>query len=191
MKNTKLIRVNKESEKEKAEYLDIYIDGAISMKNKTGGIGLVFVDRNTEKQILSHSAKYEYEEVTNNQMELMAFIVALQLCRIMLFTEISQKYKQVTIYSDSAYVVNGYNSHLNKWIARNGLTADGQPVKNLSYWKAVLKMRKVWIYKKKFVVKHIKGHAGEKWNEISDSLAQIQAHGREVNKQKSKLKEKV
>ena len=153
------------------------------MKNKIGGIGLVFVDREEEdKSILSQSSKFEYDEVTNNQMELIAAITALQTYYSMrdMFLERGLVSKGVTVYSDSAYVVNGITSHVYKWDMKNGIKSDGGNIKNLSYWRQLYSLHMKTNKTIKF--EHIMGHSGQKWNELSDSLAQIQAHGKEVNK---------
>ena len=134
----------------------IYTDGACSGNPGKGGYGAVLVyvdgDGNKHEKELSEG----FLDVTNNQMELMAVIAAL---------EVLKKPVNATITSDSKYVVDAFEKG---WIdnrKKNGWkTSDKSPVKNSDLWKRLLKAKEphdvsfVWI----------KGHAGHEYNERCD-----------------------
>lgn len=100
-------------------------------------------------------------DTTNNRMEMMAVITGLQMLK---------EPCQVTVYSDSAYVVNAYNQH---WV-------DGWKKKGWSRGKqGELKNRELWITLDELVQKHqvtfqkVKGHANDKWNNRADALVNM------------------
>ena len=75
---------------------------------------------------------------------------------------------KVKLYSDSAYVVNGFNQNwIDGWIKKGWKTSDKSPVKNVELWKRMLKAME--IHEVKFT--WVKGHAGHEYNELCDSLA--------------------
>jgi ribonuclease HI len=139
--------------------LFIYTDGSARGNPGNGGYGAVLHWGNTIKEI---SQGYKY--TTNNRMELMAVIAALKL--------LTREGLDVTIYSDSAYVVNAVEK---KWVF--GWVKKGfQGKKNPDLWQMFLKE-----YKKhniKFV--WVKGHADNKWNNRCDILATTAADGRDL-----------
>ena len=137
----------------------IYTDGACSGNPGNGGYGtiLVYVDFNgiTHEKELSQG----YKNVTNNQMELMAVIVGLEALK---------KPAEVTVISDSKYVVDAFNNHwIESWQQKNWKNAGKQPVKNVDLWKRLLKAKEN--HDVKFV--WVKGHAGHVYNERCDTLA--------------------
>jgi ribonuclease HI len=105
-----------------------------------------------------------YKHTTNNRMELMAVIAALQLLK--------RDGLDITIYTDSAYIVNSVEKKwLFGWVKKNFAGK-----KNADLWKAFLEH-----YKKnniKFV--WVKGHADNKWNNRCDVLATTAADGRNL-----------
>ena len=143
----------------------IYTDGACSGNPGPGGYGtvLTFVDvnGNTHEKELSEG----FLDVTNNQMELLAVIVGFEALK---------KPSDVTIISDSKYVVDAFN---NKWLegwTKNGWkTAGKKPVKNVELWQRLINAMNGHDYK--FV--WIKGHAGHPYNERCDSMA-VEAYKR-------------
>ena len=98
------------------------------------------------------------ELTTNNKMELMAAIAAL---------EILDRSSEITIFTDSKYVMNGIQTWLSAWKINNWKTASKKPVKNGDLWKrldALCQQHEVdW--------KWVKGHAGNMGNEHVDELA--------------------
>ncbi len=139
--------------------LIIYTDGAARGNPGPGGYGAVLHWGNTVKEIAQG-----YRHTTNNRMELRAVIAALQLLK--------RDGLDITIYSDSAYVVNTVEKGwLFNW-ARNGYKGK----KNADLWALFLTL-----YKKhhiKFV--WVKGHADNKWNNRCDILATAAADGRDL-----------
>ena len=99
------------------------------------------------------------EETTNNQMELTAVIEGLKALK---------EPCKVTVYSDSAYVVNAFNQDwITGWINNNWRNSKKDPVANKELWEELIALTK------KHTVEFIKvkGHAGNKYNEICDKLA--------------------
>ena len=133
----------------------IYTDGACSRNPGPGGWGVVLRWNGTEKEL--HGGD---PQTTNNRMELMAAIKAL---------EALNRPSRVQLYTDSTYLLNG----ITKWVAgwqRNGWrTSAKKPVKNEDLWQrliAAMNGHEVsWLW--------VKGHAGEEGNERADALARL------------------
>lgn len=139
--------------------VNLYTDGACSGNPGVGGYGaiLVHVDANGVKHEKEFSQGYQM--TTNNQMELLAVIVGLEALK---------KPCNVTIYSDSKYVVDAFNNKwIDGWIAKGWKTASKSPVKNVDLWKRLLEAKKA--HDVEFI--WVKGHAGHEYNERCDSLA--------------------
>ena len=133
--------------------VDIYTDGACSGNPGPGGWGVLIQldDKNIE---LSGGDN----ETTNNRMELMAAIKALE--------EINKDYK-INLYTDSNYVKDGITSWISNWKKNSWKTANKKDVKNKDLWvrlDAAIKGKDIsWIW--------VKGHAGNAGNEQADYLA--------------------
>ena len=131
----------------------IYTDGACSGNPGPGGWGAIlkFVDKEKE---LNGGERH----TTNNQMELMAAISALEALK---------KPCTVDLYTDSQYVRQGITGWIFGWKRNGWRTADKKPVKNVELWQrldAALKQHEVrWHW--------VKGHAGHPENERADQLA--------------------
>ena len=139
--------------------VSLYTDGACSGNPGVGGYGaiLVHIDANGVKHEKEFSQGYKM--TTNNQMELLAVIVGLEALK---------KPCNVTIYSDSKYVVDAFNNKwIDGWIAKGWKTAGKTPVKNVDLWKRLLEAKKQ--HNVEFI--WVKGHAGHEYNERCDSLA--------------------
>ena len=137
----------------------IYTDGACSGNPGSGGYGtvLVYIDSNNIKHEKELSCGYK--SVTNNQMELMAVIAGLEALK---------KPANVTIISDSKYVVDAFNNNwIDNWIKKGWKNSNKEPVKNENLWKRLLKAKEM--HDVKFV--WVKGHAGHEYNERCDNLA--------------------
>ena len=136
------------------EEVIIYTDGACSGNPGPGGWGSILMYKDNKKEIFG--AK---KDTTNNVMELTAVIEALKLL----------KFKcKVSVYSDSAYVVNAFNQ---KWIygwMKNGWkNASKEPVKNKELWQELYELTKV--HEVNFV--KVKGHSDNKYNNRCDEMA--------------------
>ena len=138
----------------------IYTDGACSGNPGPGGWCAILEYQGREKMISGGG-----ESTTNNRMELMAVIVAL---------EALNRPCDVEVHSDSQYVVNAFNKHwIDGWKKRGWKTANKQPVKNRDLWERLLAAKSK--HKVEFI--WVKGHAGHELNERCDELATTAADG--------------
>lgn len=131
----------------------IYTDGACSGNPGPGGWGAILRYGEVEKELSGGAA-----QTTNNRMELMAAIKALEALK---------KPSHVKLHTDSQYVKDGITKWLPQWIARGWKTAGKKPVKNVDLWQrlqAALEPHKV-----EFI--WVRGHAGHPENERADQLA--------------------
>lgn len=135
-----------------------YTDGACSGNPGPGGWGVLLraVDGDTvlkERELCGGEA-----DTTNNRMELMAAITAL---------ETLGRPSTITVVTDSAYVKNGVTGWIHGWKRNGWKTADRKPVKNVELWQrldaAQARHEVTWEW--------IKGHAGHPENERADALA--------------------
>ena len=148
--------------KEETKEVDflVYTDGSC-LRNPAGpgGWAAVIIDLETgeEKEISGGSPS-----TTNNRMEMQAAIKAL--------TNIPQG-RSLTLCTDSQYLKNGITKWIYSWKKRNWQKADGTPVLNQDLWQALdraLKAHTVYF-------QWVKGHAGNHYNEICDTLARKEA----------------
>ncbi len=133
--------------------IEIYTDGSCLTNPGNGGWAAIINDNEIIKKI-SGSVK----DTTNNKMELMAPIMALQ--------EID-KNNEIEIYTDSQYVRLGITEWIHKWIKNNWQTSKKEPVKNKELWMQLYELTKT--YKIKWI--WVKAHAGNALNEEVDLLA--------------------
>ena len=131
----------------------IFTDGACSGNPGPGGWGAVLRFGGREKEICGGEA-----DTTNNRMELMAAIQAL---------EALNKPCKLELHTDSQYVRNGITQWLPSWKARGWKTADKKPVKNEDLWKRLDQAR----LRHDVDWRWVKGHAGHELNERADGLA--------------------
>jgi ribonuclease HI len=133
--------------------IDIFTDGACSGNPGPGGWGAILRSGAHEKELCGGEAA-----TTNNRMELTAVIRALDALK---------KASDVTVHTDSRYVMDGLTKWLPKWKKNGWRTADKSPVKNDDLWReldtAVQKHRVEW--------KWVAGHSGHPENERADALA--------------------
>ena len=97
-------------------------------------------------------------QTTNNRMEMMAAISALETLR---------EACEITLFTDSKYVLQGLTEWLPGWKARGWKTASKQPVKNQDLWERL----DAAVQRHKIDWKWVKGHAGNPGNEMADQLA--------------------
>ncbi len=134
--------------------VEIYTDGACSGNPGAGGWGALLRWKDVEKELSGAE-----ENTTNNRMEMTAVIEALQALK---------RPCNITLYTDSKYVMNGINEWLPNWKKNNWKTANKKTaVKNVDLWQkldeliAQHEIRWVWV----------KGHNGNEDNERVDELA--------------------
>ena len=137
--------------------ISIHTDGSCLGNPGPGGWAALLRYQEKERELSGGEA-----QTTNNRMELMAAIVALET-----LTEPCQ----IDLYIDSQYVRQGITEWMPNWVRRNWKTAGGDPVKNRDLWErlhaAVGRHRIVWHW--------VKGHSGDRDNERVDVLARDQA----------------
>ncbi len=131
----------------------IYTDGACSGNPGPGGWGAVLISGSHMKEICGGEL-----ESTNNRMELMAAIQALESLK---------KPCAVDLHTDSQYVMKGISEWIHGWKKRGWRTADNKPVKNDDLWRRLDTARLRHTVKWNWV----KGHAGHELNERADTLA--------------------
>lgn len=135
-----------------------YTDGACSGNPGPGGWGALLIARDGDTVVKERELKGGEADTTNNRMELLATINAL---------ETLTKATALTIVTDSSYVKDGITSWIHGWKKRGWKTAAKKPVKNEDLWRrldhAVALHNVTWEW--------VKGHAGHPENERADELA--------------------
>tara|TARA_B100000700_G_scaffold88012_1_gene99083 strand:+ start:155 stop:583 length:429 start_codon:yes stop_codon:yes gene_type:complete len=133
----------------------IYTDGACSGNPGPGGWAAIILYNNEIKEMFSGSEK----NTTNNQMELLAPIKAIQKFK---------KKSEISIFTDSTYVKDGITTWVGKWEKNGWKTTSKKPVKNKELWKKLKSLSSKhsikWIW--------VKGHAQDRYNNLVDELAQ-------------------
>lgn len=135
-----------------------YTDGACSGNPGPGGWGALLIARDATREIKRRELSGGAAETTNNRMELMAAIQAL---------EAMERGCALTLVTDSAYVKDGVTKWIHGWKRNGWKTAARKPVKNADLWQqldaAAARHDVTW--------KWVKGHAGHPENERADELA--------------------
>jgi len=135
------------------EPVQIFTDGACSGNPGPGGWGAILIWGAHRKELKGGEAL-----TTNNRMELMAAIQALEALKIGV---------EADLFTDSAYLRNGILSWIHGWKRNGWRTADKKPVKNVELWQrleeALARHQVRWHW--------VKGHAGHTENERADELA--------------------
>ena len=138
-----------------SEQVIVYTDGACKGNPGPGGWGVILSYKGKVKEFYGGDP-----DTTNNRMELMAAIQAL---------ETLSKPCSVQITTDSKYVLQGITEWMDNWKKRGWKTAARQPVKNEDLWRrldaAIVRHNIEWIW--------IKGHSGNNGNERADALANL------------------
>ena len=137
--------------------ITLYSDGSSLGNPGPGGWGTILKYKNHIKELSGGQ-----ENTTNNQMELLGVIKGLEALK---------EPCNVTIVSDSKYVVQAINEWLSNWQKNNWKNASKQPVKNQDLWKKYLEVSQ----KHNIKAKWVKGHAGHTENERCDLLAKEEA----------------
>ncbi|MBC5832833.1 ribonuclease HI [Vibrio metschnikovii] len=137
--------------------VEIFTDGSCLGNPGPGGYGVVLRYKKTEKTLSKG-----YRLTTNNRMEMLAAVIALQSLK---------EPCDVILTTDSQYVRQGITQWIHNWKQRGWKTADKKPVKNADLWQAL----------EKETARHqvdwrwVKGHAGHRENEMCDQLARSAA----------------
>lgn len=135
----------------------IYTDGACSGNPGPGGYAAILIYNGVEKEISGGD-----RDTTNNKMELTAVIKGLEMLKEKCI---------VTIYSDSAYIVNSIqNGWVYSWKKNNWIKSDKTKVKNIDLWEKLLKQMD--FHEVSFI--KVKGHSDNEYNNRCDRLAVMQ-----------------
>lgn len=135
----------------------IFTDGACSNNPGAGGWAAILIYKNVKREISGNESM-----TTNNKMELQAVVEALKMLK---------EPCEVSLHSDSAYVVNAFeNDWITSWQLAGWKTADKKPVKNVEKWQELITLCQT--HKVKFV--KVKGHADNELNNRCDELARAE-----------------
>jgi len=153
----------------------VYTDGGCSGNPGPGGWAYVIINNkeqiknNKEGEPVLIAEKWGAEKsTTNNRMELMAVISALEYLLGVQAPACNSKTEKVTVYTDSQYVQKGMTIWIKDWKSRGWKTSGKDPVKNQDLWQRLdtlateFSINWVWV----------KGHAGNRYNERCDLLTQ-------------------
>lgn len=146
--------------------VEIYTDGAARGNPEgPGGYGTVLCYTDNNGTLHEKELSCGYIKTTNNRMELMAAIAGLEALKVPC---------NVTLYSDSKYLVDAFNlKWIDSWIKKGWKGSSNKPVKNIDLWQRLLKAKEphnvtfCWV----------KGHDGHILNERCDTLATTAADG--------------
>jgi ribonuclease HI len=133
--------------------VSIWTDGACSGNPGPGGWGVILVSGEHTKELFGGEP-----DTTNNRMELMAAISALEALK---------KPCDITLHIDSQYVRQGITQWIHGWKKNGWKTADKKPVKNAELWQRLEEATK----RHRIDWQWVKGHAGDPMNERADELA--------------------
>ena len=143
----------------KGPRVEIFTDGACRFNPGPGGWAAILRAGLHEKEISGGEPS-----TTNNRMELMAAIKALQALKVP---------SAVTLYTDSKYVMDGLTNWLPRWKANGWKTADKKPVKNDDLWRAL----EAAVSRHQVAWRWVEGHSGHPENERADALARAAIPG--------------
>ncbi len=131
----------------------LYTDGACRGNPGPGGWGAVMIEEGQQRELMG-----AHPETTNNRMEMMAAIEALNV--------LEEPY-QVELVTDSRYLMDGLTSWMPAWKKKNWKNSHGKPVKNQDLWQQLDAL----VSKHQVQWKWVRGHTGDVGNERADALA--------------------
>ncbi len=139
------------------EEVTLYTDGACSGNPGPGGWGSILMLGENRKEISGGSPN-----TTNNIMELTAVIEGLKILK---------RPCKVQVFSDSAYVVNGFvQKWIYGWMKNNWKNSSGEPVKNKELWQELYSLTKIH----EVTFNKVKGHSTDEFNNRCDELARME-----------------
>jgi ribonuclease HI len=143
--------------------LKIYTDGGCSGNPGPGGWAYIMVQQTFQGEQVISKNKGSEKGTTNNRMELTAVIMALRALKTM-----KDVPRQAALLTDSQYVQKGITEWIHNWKHNAWRTSDKKPVKNQDLWMELDSLACEFPLQWKWV----KGHAGNKYNEICDEMTQ-------------------
>jgi ribonuclease HI len=142
--------------------IKIYTDGGCSGNPGPGGWAFVIIRQTFQGEEIIAQEKGSEKDTTNNKMELTAVIEALRALKNLSVP------RNAVVYTDSQYVQKGISEWIHTWKRNSWRTSDKKPVKNKKLWVELdalaceFKINWEWV----------RGHAGNKYNEICDQMTQ-------------------
>lgn len=154
--------------------IHIYTDGSSYQRPRRGGVGIVFVTVGPDgNERVDPYPLPGFLAATNQQMELHAAIEALKALVTRRAPVAPNSYRRIVIWSDSTYLVNGYDSARFAWQSSRWMTRDGNPVAHTKLWKELLKLAART--GKPVEMRWVKGHKQSVHNKMADKLAKQSA----------------
>ena len=145
--------------------MEIFTDGSARGNPGPGGYGAILRFVDAQGVVHERELSQGFKLTTNNRMELLAAIVALEALK---------RPCEVVLHSDSQYLVKAFSDGwIEGWLRRGWKNAKKEPVKNVDLWKRLLEAKKP--HDVRFV--WVRGHAGHPENERCDRLATAAADG--------------
>ena len=151
----------------------IYTDGSAlsnGSEDNSGGFGIVVLD--DDEHLITTISSRTNTTTTNNREEMKAILYTLKL-----FGEPKAFKLLPTVYSDSAYAVNTFNTWMYDWVRRGWQKSDGTAPENLDLVKRYYELTQKGY---DIDLRKCKGHAGNPWNELADALATGRKKGMNV-----------
>lgn len=161
----------------RSDSINVYTDGSQKERPRRGGFGIVYVtDSGGDDFDVDNFARPGYEGASNQQMELWAVVQALRELGAKGWKPLDvEKFKRITFYLDSQYVIDGANA-AERLRAQGWKNRDGKPISNSRLWEAYLEAKKkikIPIYFEK-----VRGHSGNKYNDMADAQADLSRENR-------------
>lgn len=158
--------MKKKKKRNVCKMIEIYTDGCCKSNPGIGGYGIYILYENGKEE--KYCKRYEY--TTNNQMELLAVVESLRLINKMTNPD-EKKQKKYTIYTDSQYVYKGILIWLKMWKTKNWMNSKNELIANINLWKEIDRISHSCSFFHNIEFKWVKGHSGNRGNEIADTLA--------------------
>ena len=148
-------------------YIELYTDGACRGNPGMGAYAYVILLKNNNGDVIVETSNSKaYPDTTNNKMELLAVISGLKN-----IIELNVNTKSINVFTDSQYIVNAFNKYwIDNWLKNDFRRNKKDEVKNIDLWENLISLLKNFNYT--FI--WVKGHAGNKYNEMCDKLCNIE-----------------
>ena len=141
--------------------MTIYTDGSCRYNPGPGGFGVIVL--NDQDEVVNYHAE-QSEETTNNREELKAILWAFLKYGV----PAAAGTEPPTVYSDSAYCINTFTNWMFSWAKNGWIKSDKKVPENLDLIQMFYRR---WNQGYRINFQKVKGHSGEKWNEMVDRLA--------------------
>ena len=157
----------------------IYTDGSSRGNPGPGGWGAIVISNNNVQELGGRE-----DHTTNNRMELTGAIEALRFVNSNDLNDLNNSQNQVTLYSDSQYVIKGMTEWIQGWIQKGWRNSQKKDVLNRDLWEKLLEASK----DKNIEWKYVKGHADNAGNTRCDEIATSFADNENMKLYKGSIK---